>query len=119
MEVWRVQNDFGEGPYTGKSTIQGWVDCKGDLLAAHNGSDDHPSWMIDFVHAWDSSHWRAGFESKEDLIAWFGEFLNPGVLAYGFSIVTLEVDSLYVEQSWSGLQIRFNNMGIPGRQGSW
>jgi hypothetical protein len=95
MQVWRVENSTGEGPYSA-CTGTGWM--KRD----HDG-EDHPSpWEDELLRPfWVSlrksrveTHWLFGFESKEALTKWFTQDELKALTELGFAVKAYDAEQV-------------------------
>lgn len=73
--IWRIENDHGEGPYTGRFSVRGKLqDQLLKMIERHNMSAKHPLPCEDNIH-WNggivSSDYFFGFRSVEALCEWF------------------------------------------------
>lgn len=105
MDVFRVENGQGHGPYTFVAETDAEQFVRQKMSERHNDSPEHPAWARDFNDIWGRPEMVSGFDSMESLRSWFGEWLGPLEKA-GFSIVKYEGVKL-LEYSLSGRQLRF------------
>jgi hypothetical protein len=81
MEVWRVQNEQGEGPYASYMATDKPPPVKGSWRKSFS----HPEPQHDFsrgdIQAWRHDHkrMRFGFPNKEEAVSWFGHGIEGGI----------------------------------------
>lgn len=99
--VFRVEDRYGGGPYTGINCIPG--------LSYKHSDKQHPGWgedgLWDAVRGHESLYqWLAGFLSMGDAIDWFAEEWDELELR-GFSLVERRARKIAI--GYSGLQVIF------------
>lgn len=63
MDVWRIENTLGIGPYHGGGEVD---------LSSHNNVETHPTPRADAgIERWPEEDERCAFASMEDLKRWF------------------------------------------------
>lgn len=115
MIVYRVENEFGEGPYTACGIF---LD---DWSKRTHCFPNHPT-------IWDDSISRSnkikapiydyscGFDSEEQLFNWFNKSEIKNLKRIGFDIVKINVHAAHVLFGTSGKQIMFRKSKIKGKE---
>ena len=93
MRVWRVEDDFGTGPYGMRCPA-----TNKKLISSHI-SEVHPSPYDDEKLNWHGDHfdeaWHFGFQSKVGLYRWFTKPMRTNLRSHT-AISVYEVDSKHV-----------------------
>jgi hypothetical protein len=96
MVIWRLQNEYGVGPYSSLGFT---------LLERHQGSNSHPGINPD-TNGKFCRGMICGFPKYGKLKKWFGEYL-PELKNLGFKVVKVKVLKKNVLFGKSGKQVAF------------
>lgn len=100
MRVYRVENAYGQGPYTG------WGDGKGHNLAMIHTDNVHPGPWVSF-HRGVKPDEKFAFPSMLALFRWFGGWL-PVLIRDGFTVKVLDLPEGTYETD--GLQVIYREV---------
>jgi hypothetical protein len=118
MTIYRYELENGVGPYRGATSDDYWANREPwpgwkNLVDAHNGDSQHPTWITDGIRAGNRAAWSSGSSSLKLIMRWFEGF-HEELRAAGFQLMRYRIPDSRVEVGDSGLQVAFFKGGRHG-----